>query len=232
MISAIPSEMQFAANAFFLLGIERILYAMWYDTSHVPVHILSLVIHTFAHSPLLFRFIYPNSFKYHVRKGSFGKQIQNEPLYWKNAMTLGTYIKVFQFSVCIYDLFIRSSITSPLNVDPLQLLLGLLLLVIGQGLNVAVFKALGGIGVYYGYEFGYKVERVSCFPYNVSWISDPQYWGVVFTIWGIYLSFGVNDYTFPILETFWYLCSMKFLEHARGRNIVQQVLGPDNMKSV
>ncbi|GFH56982.1 hypothetical protein CTEN210_13458 [Chaetoceros tenuissimus] len=206
MISILPTEMQFAANAFFLLGIERILYATW--------------------------FIYPNSFKYHVRKGSFGKQIQNESLYWKNAMTLGTYIKVFQFGVCIYDLFFRSSISSPLNVDPLQLLLGLALIVMGQGLNVAVFKALGGIGVYYGYEFGYKVKRVSCFPYNVSWISDPQYWGVVFTIWGIYLCFDVNDFTFPLLETFWYLCSMKFLEHTRGRNIVQQILGPDTLKSV
>lgn len=195
----------FETNAFLLLGIERILYGFW--------------------------FIYPNYFKAHVRRGTFGENLRNEPLFWKVAMTMGTYIKVFQFSVVIFDLLRRCDISNPLRVDPMQLLAGVALLVIGQVLNVAVFKALSGVGVYYGHEFGYKVPRVSCFPYNVSWITDPQYWGVVFTIWGIYLTLGASSYTIPIFETFWYVVSMKFLEHPRGRAITHNILGQDASKS-
>jgi hypothetical protein len=190
----------------FLLGIERILYGSW--------------------------FIYPNYFKFQVRTGTFGESIKNEPLFWKSAMTLGKYIKVIQFSVVAYDLLYRCDISNPLNVDPKQLIAGIVLLLIGQLLNVAVFKALGGVGVYYGHEFGYSVQRVSYFPYNVSWISDPQYWGVVFTIWGIYLTLGASMFTIPVMETFWYLTSMKFLEHPRGRYIVRKLMGDDAAKYV
>ena len=193
--------MSFAVKAFLLLGIERILYGFW--------------------------FIYPESFKAAVRKGTFGASIKAEPLYWKAAMTLGTYIKVFQFSVVIYDLLKRCDIVNPLINDKLLLSLGVLLIAVGQLLNVAVFNALGGIGVYYGYEFGYKVEMVSCFPYNVRWISDPQYWGVVFTIWGIYLVLGASSYLVPMLETFWYVMSMKVLEHSRGRKVAKSLIGKD-----
>jgi hypothetical protein len=147
-------------------------------------------------------------------------------------MTLGKYIKVIQFSVVAYDLLYRCDISNPLNVDPKQLIAGIVLLLIGQLLNVAVFKALGGVGVYYGHEFGYSVQRVSYFPYNVSWISDPQYWGVVFTIWGIYLTLGASMFTIPVMETFWYLTSMKFLEHPRGRYIVRKLMGDDAAKYV
>jgi hypothetical protein len=194
-------EIPFAVNAFVLLGIERILYGSW--------------------------FIYPESFKAAVRKGTFGESIKNEPLYWKCAMTLGTYIKVFQFSVVIFDLLVQCDIVNPMEVDSKLLALGVLLLAVGQGLNIAVFNALEGVGVYYGYEFGYPVKMVSLFPYNVSWISDPQYWGVVMTVWGIYFTLGASSYTVPLLETFWYVTSMKFLEHSRGRKLVKSILGED-----
>lgn len=194
-------EIPFVASAFFILGIERILYGFWY--------------------------IYPEMFKAEVRKGTFGQSIKKEPLYWKSAMTLGKYIKVFQFSVVIYDIFVRCDLANTTQVDLPHLVLGLGLIAVGQALNIAVFKALGGIGVYYGYEFGYPVKMVSCFPYNVSWISDPQYWGVVMTVWGIYLSLGVTSYVIPLYETIWYVVSMKFLEHERGRSLVQGILGAD-----
>lgn len=96
------------------------------------------------------------------------------------------YIKVFQFGVCTYDLLVldRTNVVNNLIQGGMlatpektaQLAFGLLLLFIGQVLNYAVFEALGAKGVYYGYEFGYPVSRVYCFPYNLS-ISDPQYWG-------------------------------------------------------
>jgi hypothetical protein len=96
------------------------------------------------------------------------------------------YIKVFQFGVCTYDLLVldRTNVVNNLFRGGMlstpekmaQLAFGLLLLFIGQVLNYAVFEALGAKGVYYGYEFGYPVSRVYCFPYNLR-ISDPQYWG-------------------------------------------------------
>ena len=78
------------------------------------------------------------------------------------------------------------------------------------------------IRVYYGYEFGYPVARVSCFPYNLK-ISDPQYWGVVICVWGIYVALGASSYLVPILETFWYLMSMQVFEHSRGRRLAQKI---------
>lgn len=200
-------ELPFLVNAFVLLGIERILYSFW--------------------------FIYPQCFIAAVRQGTFGNEIRKEPLIWKAAQKLGVKVKVFQFSVIIYDLIVQCVINkSEFNVDLPVLLLGIFLIVIGQGLNVAVFNALGGIGVYYGYEFGYAVKMVTCFPYNVSWISDPQYIGVVMTIWGIYLVAGATDFSVPLLETFWYGMSMKVLEHNRGRNFVRSIYGEDNPKTV
>lgn len=194
-------EIPFVASAFFILGIERILYGFWS--------------------------IYPETFKAEVRKGTFGQSIKKEPLYWKSAMTLGKYVKVFQFSAVLYDIFVRCDLVNTIQVDVPHLVLGLGLIAAGQALNIAVFKALGCIGVYYGNEFGYPVKMVSCFPYNVSWISDPQYWGVVMTVWGIYIALGVTSYVIPVYETIWYVASMKFLEHERGRILVRGILGAD-----
>lgn len=199
-------ELPYCVNAFILLGIERILYSFW--------------------------FIYPHCFIYRVRQGTFGEDLKKEPLVWKAAQNLGFKIKIFQFSVVIYDLLVKNNIQYPLNVDRGFFMLGAALLVIGQVLNVAVFNALGGIGVYYGYEFGYAVKMVTCFPYNVSWISDPQYIGVIMTVWGIYLVLGASNYAVPLLETFWYCMSMKFLEHSRGKSIIRRLYGEDIPKTV
>ncbi|KAL3756501.1 hypothetical protein ACHAWU_009895 [Discostella pseudostelligera] len=174
---------------------------------------------------------------------------------------LGMYIKVFQFGVCTYDLLVldRTNVVNNLIQGGMlatpektaQLAFGLLLLFIGQVLNYAVFEALGAKGVYYGYEFGYPVSRVYCFPYNLS-ISDPQYWGkylhvfiavmtnhltalnirfildstgVVLSVFGIYIAVGASSLMIPIFELFWYLMSMKVLENERGRRWANAVYG-------
>jgi len=148
----------YALLAFIVLGIERILYGYMY--------------------------IFTPHFKESVRKGLFGSRIQAEPLYWKCAMMLGTYIKVFQFSIIVYDLVFRCSLatlfafSSSTISDKCVSFLGVCILGMGQYLNYAVFQALTGMGVYFGYEFGYNVKRVTCFPYNTK-ISDPQYWYVM-----------------------------------------------------
>eukprot|EP00980_Cylindrotheca_fusiformis_P005103 scaffold1083_cov114-Cylindrotheca_fusiformis.AAC.7 len=201
----------FPAIAILLLGIERFLYGYVY---HFPGH-----------------------FKANCKNGVFGTKIQQEPLYWKCFMQLGVSVKVFQYSVCIYDLLNRCALQNPIrdsfhggdfsilldqmaSSDCSCFVLGLLLVAFGQYLNYAVFKALGAMGVYYGTELGYKVGRVTTFPYNTG-ISDPQYWGVILTIWGIYISLGASSYLIPYIETFWYFMSMKVIENDRGRKLLE-----------
>lgn len=201
----------FPAAAIVLLGIERFLYGYVYH--------------------------FPSYFKAHCKSGTFGTKLQEEPIFWKCFMQLGIYVKIFQYSVCLFDLFNRCTLQNPVSnavrasdidvlidqitsYEGLQFQLGFLLVVTGQFLNYAVFKALGGIGVYYGWELGYKLKRVTSFPYNTG-IGDPQYWGVVITIWGIYVSLGASSYVTPCLETFWYLMSMKVIENARGRKLLE-----------
>lgn len=71
-------------------------------------------------------------------------------------------------------------------LDYVRILLGAIFLLVGQLLNVAVFKALGSAGVYYGVKFGRKIPWCTRFPFNLG-IRDPQYVGSVITFWGIAL---------------------------------------------
>lgn len=148
---------------------------------------------------------------------------------------LGMYIKVFQFGVVIYDLLVLDfdnvvhNISGGMLSTPektKQFALGMLLIFMGQVLNYTTFQALGAKGVYYGYEFGYAVERVNCFPYNLN-INDPQYWGVLFCIFGIYITVGASSFIIPTMELFWYLMSMKVLENERGVRWINTFVGSD-----
>jgi hypothetical protein len=56
-------------------------------------------------------------------------------------------------------------------------------LLVGQGLNVAMYAAIGNAGVYYGFKLGREVPWCSSFPFNVG-LRHPQYVGVVLTILG------------------------------------------------
>lgn len=207
----IEVHMPFAAIAFVVLGIERLLYG--------------------------YCFICTNHFKKSVDESKIPglTKVQkdgNRYNYWRCMQRLGVYIKIFQVSVCSYDLlvldfdnvksnlFLGGMFTNPGN--HVQLAAGILLIFVGQTLNYAVFTALGAKGVYYGYEFGYHVARVSCFPYNLN-ISDPQYWGVVMSIFGIYLTVGASNYLVPVIELFWYMMSMQVFENERGRRLAAAI---------
>jgi len=201
----IEVHLPFAAIAFVALGIERVLYG--------------------------YCFICTNHFKKSVDESKIPglSKVQKDGSmynYWRCMQRLGVYIKVFQVSVCLYDLLVLDyeNVKSNLlmggmltNPDKhVQLAAGMLLIFAGQTLNYATFKALGAKGVYYGYEFGYHVARVSCFPYNLN-INDPQYWGVVMCIFGIYLAVGASSFLIPVFELFWYTMSMQVFENERGR---------------
>jgi methylene-fatty-acyl-phospholipid synthase len=68
------------------------------------------------------------------------------------------------------------------RVSLLQWLSCLLLVGYGQSLNVGIFKAIGHVGVYYGFKLGYKVPWVRGWPFDT--VAHPQYVGSVLSIWG------------------------------------------------
>jgi len=53
----------------------------------------------------------------------------------------------------------------------------------GQGLNIAIYRAIGKRGVYYGYRLGEEVPWVTGFPFSV--MPHPQYCGVCLTVIGV-----------------------------------------------
>lgn len=69
-------------------------------------------------------------------------------------------------------------------------ILAILLIAIGQSLNVAVYKALGTDGVYYGAGYGViSPTKVSGFPFT---LRHPQYIGSIITTLGVFCLFGWN----------------------------------------
>ncbi len=63
---------------------------------------------------------------------------------------------------------------------------GALYVLVGQGLNVSIYRAIGNAGVYYGFKLGRPVPWCTSFPFNVG-LRHPQYVGVVLTLFGILL---------------------------------------------
>src|SRR5262245_58815630 len=89
--------------------------------------------------------------------------------------------------------------------DPSAVAVGAALIAAGQGLNFAVFRRLGRIGVFYGARFGHEVPWVHGFPFSV--LAHPQYVGAVASIWGLFLvtRFPDSDWlVLPLLETLYY----------------------------
>lgn len=70
-------------------------------------------------------------------------------------------------------------------------IMNLLLLIIGQTLNTAVYYKLGLIGVYYGDRLGYQLPYITTFPYNIG-IVNPQYVGCVLTLCSLYPLISIN----------------------------------------
>ena len=71
------------------------------------------------------------------------------------------------------------------TVTPLQWIWLAHALVIGQGLNAAIYRAIGKSGVYYGNRLGLEVPWVTGFPFSV--VPHPQYFGVCVAVVGINL---------------------------------------------
>jgi len=94
----------------------------------------------------------------------------------------------------------------PMPTAPLPMLaLGGLAVIVGQGLNFSVFRALGKTGVFYGNRFGHTVTWRHGFPFSV--FAHPQYIGTLLSIWGFFaiMRYPEPDWlVLPLLETFYY----------------------------
>src|SRR5262245_61505668 len=93
--------------------------------------------------------------------------------------------KVIQIAVFVGWLLVFGDGTLwPYSRDPGVVTAGVLLIAVGQWLNVSVFKRLGKVGVFYGNKFGHTVSWCRKFPFT--WFDHPQYVGTVMAIWGFF----------------------------------------------
>jgi hypothetical protein len=93
----------------------------------------------------------------------------------------------------------------PAADGPAPLIVGGLMILAGQILNVAVFVRLGRVGVFYGSRLGQMVVWHAGFPF--SWFRHPQYVGTVVSIWGAFIAmrYPAADWSvLPALETLYY----------------------------
>lgn len=80
--------------------------------------------------------------------------------------------------------------------------IGLTAILVGQTLNVQVFRLLGTSGVFYGNRFGQATRHCAEFPFSV--LPHPQYVGTCLSIWGLFLiaRFPSSDWmALPLVET-------------------------------
>lgn len=95
--------------------------------------------------------------------------------------------------------------------EPAALILGAVLMLIGQVLNLSTFWRLGRIGVFYGTRFGHQVAWCQRFPFN--WLRHPQYVGTVLSIWGLFMFFRLPHadwFLLPTLLTVYYVLGSQF----------------------
>jgi len=88
------------------------------------------------------------------------------------------------------DVFTAQYLTSTVLTEPMQVLAAVALVLIGQSFNVAIYRAIGKNGVYYGNRFGAQLGPwCTGFPFNMPNPigRHPQYFGVLCTIWGLVL---------------------------------------------
>ena len=85
------------------------------------------------------------------------------------------------------------------------LVVGIVLIGLGQLFNFAVFYRLGRTGVFYGNRFGHRAAWCDRFPFSV--LRHPQYTGTVLSIWGLFVAMRFPEadwFALPVLETLYY----------------------------
>lgn len=119
--------------------------------------------------------------------------------------------KVLQVGVFLNWCWLYGAGLWPASRDIVVLGGGIILLGIGQILNLSVFQRLGKVGVFYGNRFGRHVPRCVAFPFSL--LKHPQYVGALLSIWGFFLlmRFPRPDwFLLPLLQTFYYMAGAYF----------------------
>ena len=105
-------------------------------------------------------------------------------------LTLFYINKVIQLGTFLTFYFYTLGFQSPWDygftwskVTPFQWIWLVHAIVIGQGFNTAIYRAIGKAGVYYGYRLGEPVPWVTGFPFSV--VPHPQYFGVCMCVIGV-----------------------------------------------
>ena len=79
------------------------------------------------------------------------------------------------------NLVLSSLVATLCAATPFQWSLAIPMFVFGQLLNFSVYRAIGKVGVYYGFKLGMEVPWVTGFPFNV--VRHPQYTGATLSWW-------------------------------------------------
>ena len=121
-------------------------------------------------------------------QSAVGKRMGKKPL--DVVLTIFYINKVIQLGTFLGFYFYILDFESPFNrgfawakVTPLQWIWLVHAIVLGQGLNASIYRAIGKPGVYYGYRLGVDVPWVTGFPFSV--VPHPQYFGVCVAVIGI-----------------------------------------------
>ena len=103
--------------------------------------------------------------------------------YIHKATQVGTFVTFYCFVAGWHSPFedgVHDWLSSISRFQWVSLFNGIL---IGQGTNIAVYRAIGKTGVYYGHRLGHEVPWVTGFPFNV--FPHAQYLGVCVFIVGV-----------------------------------------------
>ena len=120
--------------------------------------------------------------------------------------------KLIQLSVFFgWCYYFGAGSLSAFNGGVLSIVIGSVLILVGQIFNFSVFYKLGKIGVFYGNKFGYDVPRTNAFPFSL--LKHPQYIGTLMSIWGFFIvmRYPYDDWAvLPILQTLYYILGVYF----------------------
>jgi len=159
-----------------LLGIERVGY--WWVWNH------------------------PNRFAAAVRR--WAQLSSGDPVFALRRMFFG--FKAIQITVLVGWCMLFGGSLLPLPTAPTTALVGgVVLLLLGQVLNLSVMWRLGNEGVFYGNRFGRPIEWQTGFPFSL--LPHPQYLGALLSVWGFMLIMRYPNpdwIALPLISTAWY----------------------------
>lgn len=85
--------------------------------------------------------------------------------------------------------YFQPTLATLTDASPLTIGAAAACLAMGQLLNLAIYKAIGADGVYYGFKLGREVPWCTDFPFNAG-VRHPQYIGAMLAYTGLFLLLG------------------------------------------